>query len=231
MPDFDIGVHDPFGPGELDVAATAAKLAELCPGLEGTIYEVMVEDVVLVVKNADATNWNREGAYLFALCRRLQRNFKRGERAALGRLLAPYGLLQVERLGCAGKLPDCPEWNDRERVLLAFEAAWSKVKFAEDEDLMSEMRRRAMNERILHEPTPLGLFVNFAWQLHKAGDGRPFFLPIGPLLAELFGVSEMTISHYVTVCSSRGYILQRGGYVPKVRARTWVFDESHPDFI
>jgi len=215
--------------GELDVTATATVLMSKIEHMDVFVIDDLVADVHLLAQ--EVGDWNVENAYFFPLCRKVKARFDRSEWKGLGRTLFPLGLLFIELLDRGGKLEDKENWTSADAVAVEFEFYWQKVNYAEGEDLRSVVLDRARNNPVLLGPGTLTLFVNYAWHLQKQAGKIPIFLPVNEDMAGLFQVSERMIGKYVDICVDRAYLTQKSGYVPHQRARTFMMNLDHPDFI
>lgn len=190
--------------------------------------EALVDEVALAAASHD-TEIKQDSGIFFWLCRSLQQHVDQGQRKASGEVLAPLGLLYLELLDQRGLLIG-EQWGDENATLAWFEVAWYNVRFAKGESLLVSAMIKARKDGPNVAPGNLGLFVRLAWHLQKQSGEKPIFLPVCPMLAELFDVSMQTISGYVTICENRGYLIPKGKAVPHKVARTWMFNFKHPSF-
>jgi hypothetical protein len=178
-----------------------------------------------------------EFRYLFNLARRIKaavRPRQRGEDFAA--FFAPAALVFRDELDRLGALPDKLariDWHDDEQVLLTFEDAWVRAKFAEGEDILAEAALLAGEQpvRVRGEPegSKLTRLVGIAYHLQQKQEGAPILLPVRRI-ATVLGVSPDYASMLIRKVVRLGLIkdLEPGTRPQPGKAKRYVFN-SHSD--
>ncbi|MEA2554171.1 MAG: hypothetical protein QOJ65_2347 [Fimbriimonadaceae bacterium] len=194
--------------GLIDRDKTAALLVRAFPTLEivGAHLPTCIEATMDTAAKMDPhSRGDLDYQYLFKLARALKARLPPSCRQSLqghstARVLAPLAVLFQEAIELFDVVPigGRVDWNDADQVMADFVATYRKVRYAKDEDPLTDAHAAALQSPHLF---PIAnryerLLAGIAHHLQLAHPEEPIFLP-RKRIAELLGVSPRLVSYLV----------------------------------
>ncbi|MBC8065829.1 MAG: hypothetical protein H7Y17_13435 [Chlorobia bacterium] len=227
------GEYDLFSDRDGPPDSIAPRLARLLDGkISDALIQVLMEECRTLAADEGVLieDWRAGNAWLFQLARKFQKHLDADERKGMGYVLTPLALYFVELISDNYILPAGEvDWSDKDHVEIMFEAAWTKVRYAEGDELIDNALAKAKLDEVARLPRSLSIVVSMGYYLQSEGNGKSFFLPVNDKVADKLRVTKPYLGNLILAAIGRDYFKEIGPHIPNKRARTFKFNKTHAD--